>query len=724
VDIDFIPSDIGLNVTGLNSGTTGKLVYYNNSSGYIIVDSTGGFTTNEMVQSDEIGAGTLLDAGFEVETHINGFVARPIGMSYPKVHSIIAFATGQIPRGKYIIGVEKVRRINGVDIVASSPNRFDEYGFLNVVDCDVSDTENKIEVTLKSSEFDDDQLWTHLKVWRTLNLNVNVDDKLNPEQAAGNNDELYLECIITRAEIYGTVGPIDTGTDPDGIPLPAGNANVEAGFTAGYKTVYLNNPDENLTVAINSTQLELIPLPPAEVGCYHANKIWVSAITDSLFNKESVVDDQSKNNLYYSNWAGTAYAEMFAPSQFVLTDKDGQKVTKLISFERDLIAIKEAKTMRLPDGNPFLPIETTDHSIGIKQKNLAKFIPQLGICAITNDYSDFRIYGFDWVWRTTLNGHDISRVARSYTKIANDADGLYVSIIYINGKIMIKYQNDTFLVLNVESNTGWCRYQYKFNNFADLVITNTAGSRAFVLSASQKLIEIEVENLDTDVDQRYQILELKSASYVNCIASDIGKSVVGATSTESGTLISYNNTTRKWTIQIFNTQFYTTSENISITAGTGAGKLLASNFQYQYSAAIALSHTTHKFQSNAGADVLEMDHLSIMAKALTVIQVTPFGNGLAWPVISSETKDNAFPSPSVHSNDAMRDREYRFYIDPAAISDFMWNRLICNFLHFKIETTAPALIRLQKLKAIIDEDGLAYGQFSPYQDAAIPDGPY
>jgi len=77
----------------------------------------------------------------------------------------------------------------------------------------------------------------------------------------------------------------------------------------------------------------------------------------------------------------------------------------------------------------------------------------------------------------------------------------------------------------------------------------------------------------------YMEIEFLSAGYTSAVIGDIGKAVVGGTSATSGTLISYNNTTRKWVINLAAADDYTASEAITITTGTGAGTLLATEFQ-------------------------------------------------------------------------------------------------------------------------------------------------
>lgn len=73
-------------------------------------------------------------------------------------------------------------------------------------------------------------------------------------------------------------------------------------------------------------------------------------------------------------------------------------------------------------------------------------------------------------------------------------------------------------------------------------------------------------------------LEFLAAGYVSAIVGDIGKTVTDGTST--GTLVSYNNTTRKWLLTTSST--WTNSAAVTITTGTGAGTLIATAAQTGY----------------------------------------------------------------------------------------------------------------------------------------------
>lgn len=67
------------------------------------------------------------------------------------------------------------------------------------------------------------------------------------------------------------------------------------------------------------------------------------------------------------------------------------------------------------------------------------------------------------------------------------------------------------------------------------------------------------------------VLSFSASGYTSAVTGDIGKSVVGAASGATGTLISYDNTAKTWNITTGNDTAFTEGEAVSITTGTGAG---------------------------------------------------------------------------------------------------------------------------------------------------------
>lgn len=129
------------------------------------------------------------------------------------------------------------------------------------------------------------------------------------------------------------------------------------------------------------------------------------------------------------------------------------------------------------------------------------------------------------------------------------------------------------------------------DNFLDLVTygagdTVTARYGAILKireSNSTQPFQITTTDSVLEVTTAYRKLVLAAGGYVNCVAGDVGKPVVGATTGDSGTLVSYDNATRTWWVlrdDPTDDQFDNASEGISITGGTGAGSMSAAAAQY------------------------------------------------------------------------------------------------------------------------------------------------
>lgn len=551
------------------------------------------------------------------------FVGCAAGLAYPYINAITSVNAGAIS-GSYTYGIEKVYQVNSIDRLASTPNRKTSTAILAVSG---TVTAKKIKLTLRATELDDDDLWTHLRLWRSKNKNTDMTDPLNPIDAQGVDDELYEVAIITRAEMdAAALASIATGP-----LLPPGNTGAQAGKPAGVYTIEENNTDAVLFNLIGIDQIELPPIAAAACGTFHGNRIFVSAINDED------LDDRSRNNIYYSSPSGTKYGCQYNPLNFIDTGRDGQKMIRLISFEKDLVGIKESSTGRLPGGNVNLDFETLDSGIGIRDKNFATFIPAVGIVAITNDYKDFRVFGYDLRWSKVLNGVDISTPIRVETSAFDPAR---VSFLYINGKVLISDGTGLFYALHDKEKRGWTAYRYAMNGTAQRAFTFANGSRAAVVSKSTYLMEIEVDGLNTD------------------------------DSTEDDSI-----------------------ENT-----------------------FECSETTYRFQSSRGADILEHNYLSVQASLSAKMTAVPFMNGLPWPAQSSETETDLTPDPALYGpSSTLQDREYRLYVDPATIGAIQWGRFLGNYLHYRLFTTAPAVVRSKVLHCSVDEDGMSFGAFDPFQ---------
>ncbi|MCP4648826.1 MAG: hypothetical protein GY853_01920 [PVC group bacterium] len=121
-----------------------------------------------------------------------------------------------------------------------------------------------------------------------------------------------------------------------------------------------------------------------------------------------------------------------------------------------------------------------------------------------------------------------------------------------------------------EATICWGSFTMTGATFAEV-----AGERTDELahSLNRYIEKIETVSLDSD----YLILAFELASYTDCVSADIGRTVVGGTSGDEGTLRAYNNTTRKWLIETSDS-WNDNDENVTITSGTGAGNLDDTNY--------------------------------------------------------------------------------------------------------------------------------------------------
>ena len=439
----------------------------------------------------------------------SAFVAYPMGLAYPWIATVTSANAGVIS-GSYTLGIEKVYQASGVDLMASTPNR--RIPTTRILAQTGTIESKKIKITIQATELDNDTLWTHLRVWRSKNKNNVTTDILNPIDAQGNDDELYEEALITKAEIgAGSLTAIATGST-----LPLGNAGTTAGKPASVYTVELNNLDTVFFNLIGIDRIELLPIPACTTGCFCANRIFFSGIQDAT------LDDASKNNIWYSNYAGTKYAFQYNPLNYVDTGRNGQNMIKLIAFEKDVIGIKEGSTGRLPSGNTDIPYQTLDDRIGISQKNRAGFIPGLGILAVTSDGGDTRVFGYDLRWTNMVNGVDISRPLRGFNP--SPTAGTF-TVGHMNGKALLSTGSD-IMVLHTAERKAWTRYLYLAGDIYHL-FAFAQGSRAALVSRNTHLIEIEVAGLNTDINTSNDTAETMAAYvYTRSFSNKDGRDIL------------------------------------------------------------------------------------------------------------------------------------------------------------------------------------------------------
>lgn len=395
---------------------------------------------------------------FIIQWSGSAFVGRSMGIGPAKLTSLTAAAG--VLTGRYTWGIELVYQVSGVDIANSTPWRKTSAGRL--LSLTLSGQSCNVLVNSATLPASPGDYWTHARLWRSKRQDRDNTDPLNVIDAEGVSDELYPVALVTKATLIGAGYVINDNTPDTDLP---------GDLTSDYPVVDIN-------------LIELSRLPASPIGVYHRDRIWVAP--QALHGK-----------IAYTQSAGDAYGEQYNPLSVVKTEPgDSQEMIRLISFEKDLIGIKEAKTGRVLGGDPDAGFETLDHNIGVTHKKLARYVPKLGICAVTNDQGEFKILGYDLRWQNVVNEIDLSRVIRNETAAMT---GTYSSFVYINGKLMIFDGTNIPYVLHAKELLGWTTYEYAFTT-AQLVLSFANGTRACVISKNAYVLEIEVDDLDTDID--------------------------------------------------------------------------------------------------------------------------------------------------------------------------------------------------------------------------------
>lgn len=458
------PSSVGkfyaYNLT--DAGTAPALIASITGSAFTV----GGTTIADMKLSGDKIYVFLPTQNYIIQWTGSVFIIRQMGLAKCYLTSLAAgSATG--PTGLYTVGVEFVYQPSGVDLVDSGPTRKTFAG----KQLEIQVTNQKITVTVDSGHLpaSPGDYWTHVRVWRSKRRDTDFTDPTNPIEAAGISSELYPEQLITKAALVSASYV---------VTLSKLDSELPGDITSEYPI-------------LTSEYMEIEPLPNSYTGAYHRNRIWVS--------RSQGVNDTSQSAIYYSNSAGDAYSEQYRLTNILTAERgDGQETVKLIPFEADLIILKRAKTMRIVNGDPDLGIEVMDPAIGVTSFKLATFVPKLGICAITNDQGDFRIFGYDLRWTNIFNGMDISRPIRDITA-AIAASPTYVSFIYINGKLMIFKSNGTAYVFHVKEGMGWGVYNYPMA-FSQFAFTYSGGALVIGSNSYNVMIENVDDNWFFDLD--------------------------------------------------------------------------------------------------------------------------------------------------------------------------------------------------------------------------------
>lgn len=389
-------------------------------------------------------------------------------------------------------GVEKVIQKDGADLVASGPNRVLEDGLIATYQ--LAEDGTGVLIRMYDSILLD-PYWTHLRLWRSKNQVSNLSNPLAPIDAQGTPDVLYEVALITRAEMSGTIAPVDTGGD-----LPPGNVGVEAGFSGDYYGIEDHNDDSVLIKAIGLDLIGLIPLPGCRTGTVNKGRIWASGIGDNFIAPNGPnIDPVIREDWLYTTEQFSQYQEQWDAQAYLNAGRDGERTESLLTLLEDVIGFRNSTTRRIASGNPASLVQMLDDKVGVPSFRCTGYITGIGICAVCSD-GYFRYLGFDQRWHQYIGKTEISQSIYDLTApvVANPK----ADFVYMNGKLLMLIPDGAIAALGVKEGKGWSLYDYPETfaaifNFAD-------GERAAAAQDERFLLEIETaETTDadfTDVD--------------------------------------------------------------------------------------------------------------------------------------------------------------------------------------------------------------------------------
>lgn len=416
---------------------------------------------------------------------------RPMGLEAPIMTGSQGQTGNMIPDSTYTYGLETLILKDSADLVASSPRR----RFSDNTIPQLDGGGGGIGVYVDDDVFDD-PYWTHIRLWRSKNQTPDFSNPLYPVDAQGTPDQLWEVALITRAEMLaGSVTPIDTGGD-----LPAGNAEVSAGFNGLFYEITDGNDDSVLIRVIGLDLIGLIPIPGCRTGTVNKGRIWASGIgEDFLAPNEPMIDPVISEDLLYTTEQLSQYQEQWDPQAYLDAGRDGKQTTSLQTFMEDVIAIRQDTTKRVAGGNPNSLVQMLDDKIGVSTFRMTGFIPGIGICAVCSD-GYFRYLGFDQRWHQYIGKTEISQSIYDLTvqSIASQS----ADFVYMNGKLIMLLADVSdasgFVIaaLGVKEGKGWVTYSYTSSWYAAFNFEN--GQRAAVAAGGVAVLEIEKDGVTTD----------------------------------------------------------------------------------------------------------------------------------------------------------------------------------------------------------------------------------
>lgn len=500
-DIDLMDLVASATKTGWTDAVTVPITEENSSglSGFVRInnldgnDEEGTLYHPDLETGDEIGSDLKLDNGSVFVFNTSGnlmivpdstftFLGMNMGLTLPRFTTVTYGADAQDPPRQYIYGLEKVLMKDGVDLMASTPNRKDTNGQL--IDTGVRAFKPMNLYVDYDSLFVQNEEWTHVRVWRTKTLVADTTtDPLFPIDAQGIPEVLYELALITRAELEASsVTAIATGAS-----LPAGNVDVRAGMDSGdYVIEDSNVTDERLSFLVDIDLIELIPIPAARTGAISKGRVWFSGIDDIVVG-EDVLYTTDLYHQYKMQWDVQAFVE---------AGRDGQRTNSLHALDDSLIVFRSASTKRISGSNPDSKIQKLDEKIGLSSYRHAGYIPEFGICAVCSD-GIFRYFGKDLRWHEAYNKLDVSFSVSDITGVGSD----FWDFVYANGKLIMVNDSQQFLVLHAAQGKGWTRYSYPAILVSDIGgLFSFSNDTRFAYCASEcYLVEIE-KDIDTDAD--------------------------------------------------------------------------------------------------------------------------------------------------------------------------------------------------------------------------------
>lgn len=415
---------------------------------------------------------------------------RPMGLEKATIASVVEGGPGDMPaNGQWYYGLEILIQKNGADLVASSPNRIagnNEIATLITINPNSSGT-LEIDQSILTNPY-----WTHIRLWRSKNATVDLSDPLSPIDAQGSPDFLYEVAIITRAEMLGALGPVDTGGE-----LPPGNSGVDAGEAGGFYFIEDTNDDSVLLRGIGLDLIGLIPIPGCRTGTVNKGRIWAAGIGDDFIAPNGpLIDPVIREDWLYTTEQFSQYQEQWDPQAYLPAGRDGDRTESLLTLLEDVIGFRSSTTKRVASGNPASLVQMLDDKIGVPSFRCTGYIPGIGICAICSD-GYFRYIGFDEQWHQYIGKTEISQSI--YDLTAPVVADPKADFVYMNGKLLMLIPDGAIAALHVKEGKGWSLYDYP-ETFA-VAFNFSNGERAAAAEGDRYLLEIEAaETKDADFD--------------------------------------------------------------------------------------------------------------------------------------------------------------------------------------------------------------------------------